>query len=85
MEEEEYDVTQDIDIGPDSTIVGVIEPDYPGGDAIVVSVSVFKEKKGVDIRRFYFGKDERYHPTQKGVRVPIEEAKTLAEIVLKAE
>ncbi|MCL5292868.1 MAG: transcriptional coactivator p15/PC4 family protein [Actinobacteria bacterium] len=83
--EEEYDIKEDIDIGPDSTIIGVIEPDYPGGDAIVVSVSIFKERKGVDIRRFYYGKDERYHPTQKGVRVGVEDAGHLAELIKKAE
>lgn len=85
MNEDEYNILEDIDVGEDSTIVGVIEPDYPGGDAIVVSVSIFKEKKGIDVRRFYFGKDERYHPTQKGVRIAIEDKDILIDLIKKAE
>lgn len=48
-----------------------------GRDAGLVSVSEYKGKKSIDIRRWYLGEDERWHPTSKGIRIPEESSSAL--------
>jgi Transcriptional Coactivator p15 (PC4). len=48
-----------------------------GRDAGLISVSEYKGKKSLDIRRWYLGEDERWHPTSKGIRVPEESSSAL--------
>lgn len=41
------------------------------GDVGVISVSNYKGKKALDIRRYYLSdEDEAFHPTSKGIRIP---------------
>lgn len=48
-----------------------------GRDAGLISVSEYKGKKSIDIRRWYLGEDERWHPTSKGIRIPEESSSAL--------
>ena len=45
-----------------------------GRDLGVASVSEYGGKRALDIRRFYFGEDDAWHPTAKGIRIPVESA-----------
>lgn len=45
-----------------------------GRDIGCISVSAFREKKALDIRRFYLDDEEQWRPTSKGIRIPAEVA-----------
>jgi hypothetical protein len=40
---------------------------------ICVQVSEFNGKKGVDIRKWFKGKDEKFYRTQKGIWFPLDD------------
>lgn len=48
-----------------------------GRDAGIISVSEYKGKKSLDLRRWYLGEDERWHPTSKGIRIPAEQVESV--------
>lgn len=49
-----------------------------GRDICVSSISSYKGKKSLDIRRYYEDENEEWRPTSKGIRLP---AESVAEIV----
>lgn len=57
----------DLDVDSDGDLLHVIEV---GDQILVARLDTFKKKTALDIRRFYRGDDEKWHPTAKGVRIP---------------
>lgn len=46
-----------------------------GRDIAVASISTYRDKPNLDIRRYYKDDDkERWAPTGKGIRIPLDEA-----------
>lgn len=56
---------------PDATILYAFDLSR---DAGVVSVATYNGKTSLDIRRFYLGDDDEWHPTSKGIKIPAEAA-----------
>lgn len=43
-----------------------------GRDLCVTSISTYKGKKSLDLRRYYEDENEEWRPTSKGIRIPAE-------------
>lgn len=66
-----------------TNIIG--ELSWSRGQRLICSISTFREKTGLDIRLHYFDPETKnWHPTQKGIRVPIEKAKDFHGLIMKA-
>lgn len=50
-----------------------------GRDLCVSSISTYKGKKSLDVRRYYEDENEEWRPTSKGIRIP---AESVGEILL---
>jgi len=55
------------------------------GNAVFVSLNdVGSGKVAVDVRRWYVGDDEEWHPTTKGISIPAQMVQQIAEVLTDA-
>ena len=54
-------------------------------NAIKVGIKEWKGKTYVDIRNWYKGTDSAWHPTQKGLFIPVDKISELITLVERAE
>lgn len=58
-----------VNAGDDTEIIHVAKM---GRDALVVALSEYKGKRGVDLRRYYLAPEDVWRPSGQGIRIPTE-------------
>lgn len=53
-------------------IIDSVEMPRNWNDKVVFSITEFRDKRAFDIRVFYQDKEEEWHPTPRGVGLPLE-------------
>jgi hypothetical protein len=48
-----------------------------GDQLLVARIDTFKGKTALDIRRFYYSDENKWNPTSKGVRIPVEQVPSM--------
>ena len=53
--------------------------------SLQVHIEEYKGLTGVDIREWYMASDQKFHPTTKGVRIPLNQVSALVTLLEQAE